>query len=296
MPTVIENVLKNGDNLLVQVEIFLYVHSTIESRPYNDLTRAHTGLESFCKWGDLEGVGLQEQARLLQKCDAFFSVLETLLSGQTASCRKEVGTSHAEFHELITQEKRCQYESIDCAVKAAKKAMQMALSSLSRLYDGKSGEVCYVPDTNALLYNTQLDAWQFDGVPTFTVVLTPAVLSELDDLKVRGNDKVQPKAEKLVRQIEEYARRGDLSEGVTLAQGSSVVRSPATEPDMAHTLSWLDAGSKDDRLIASFLQVMRHHPCCEVVLVSRDDNVRNKASFASLPVIEPPEPPAQQGS
>ena len=270
MATVIENVQKNGNDLLVQVEIFLYAHSTIESPPYNDRTCAHTGMGSFCKWGKLEEVGLQEQARLLQKCNVFFSVLEMLLSGQTASCRKEVGTAKAEFRELIKQEKRCQYESIDYAVQAAKKPMGMALSSLSQLYDGKSGEVCYVPDTNALLYNTQLDEWQFDGVPTFTVVLTPTVLSELDDLKVRGNDEVQPKAEKLVGQIEEYAHRGDLREGVTLAEDRSVVRLLATEPDMARTLSWLDAGSKDDRLIASFLEVMRHHPGCEVVLVSRE--------------------------
>jgi len=295
MPTVIENVQKEGHDLLVQVEIFLYVHSNIESGPSNDPGRAQAGSGSFCNWGKLEEVGLQEQARLLQKSDAFFSVLETLLSGRTASCRKEVETASAEFHELIAQEKRCPYKSADSAVLAAKKAMQVALSCLARLYDGKGGEVCFVPDTNALLYNTQLDAWQFDRVPTFTVVLTPAVLSELEDLKVRGSDRNKPKAENLVRQIEEYAGRGNLSEGVTLAEGRSVVRSLATEPDMAHTLSWLDAGSKDDRFIAYFLEVMRHHPCCEVFLVSRDDNVRNKANFASLPVIAPPDPPAQQG-
>ena len=98
-----------------------------------------------------------------------------------------------------------------------------------------------------------------------------------------------------MRQIEEYARRGDLSQGVALGRGWSTLRSLATEPDMAHTQSWLDAGSKHDRFIASFLEVMRHHPCCEVVLVSRDVNVRNKADFASLPVIAPPEPAAQEG-
>ena len=295
MPTVIENLQKEGYDLLVQVEIFLYVHSTIESPPSSAPTRAQTGSGSLCKWGDLEGVGLQEQARLLQKCDAFFSVLKTLLSGQAASCRKEVETAQAEFRELIAREKPCSYESIDSAVKAAKKAMQSALSGLSRLYDGKSGEVCYVPDTSALLHNTQLDAWQFDRAPVFTVILTPTVLSELDDLKARGNDKVQPKAEKVVRQIKECASRGDLSKGVTLATGWSVLRSLATEPDMAHTQSWLDAGSKHDRFIASFLEVMRHHPCCEVVLVSRDANVRDKANFASLPVIAPPDPPVQKG-
>ena len=99
-----------------------------------------------------------------------------------------------------------------------------------------------------------------------------------------------------MRQIKEYARRGNLSEGVTLAEDRSVVRSLAMEPHMAQTLSWLDAGSKDDRFIASFIEVMRHHPGCEVVLVSRNHNVRNKARLASLPVIAPPDPSAEQGS
>ena len=185
MPTVIENIQKEGFDLLVQVEIFLYVHSTIESGAGNDPGRAQAG-SGPSKWGDLEEVGLQEQARLRQKCDAFFSVLKTLLSGQAGNCRKEVETANAEFRELIAREKPCAYANIDAAVRAAKKAMQAALNCLSRLYDGKSGEVCYVPDTSALLHNTQLDAWQFEGVPAFTMVLTPTVLSELDESQGAG--------------------------------------------------------------------------------------------------------------
>jgi len=296
MPTVVENVQKEAYDLLVQTEIFLYVHSSMESCPSGDLAGAPAGSGSFSKWGKLEEVGLEEQARLLQKCDTFFSVLKTLLSGRTASCRKEAEAAQAEFRELITQGKRCPYESIDRAVQAANKAVQTALNCLSQLYDGKSGEVCYVPDVNALLYNTQLDAWEFEGVPTFTVVLPSIVLSELNDLKMRGNEKVRPKAEELVRQIKEYAGRGDLSEGVTLAEGRSVLRSVAMEPDMADTLTWLDAGRKDDRFIASFLEVMRQHPGCEVILVSPEVNIRDKANFAALPVIPPPELPAQRGS
>lgn len=297
MPSVIENVQKKGDDLLVQVEAFLREHSSLTLRPFNnDVYRRVYGRAGDYLWNILQGTGMQEQAKLLPRCDHFFSILGTLLSGQTVRCRGEVERARKRFRSLITQENRCGPKSIDVAVEVAEKAMQTALGSLSRLYDPKGAEVCYVPDTNALLYNTQLDAWQFDGVPTFTVLLTPTVLSELDDLKVRGNDKVQPKAEKLVRQIKEYTRRGNLSEGVTLSQGRSVVRSLAVEPDMDHTLPWLDRSNKDDRLIASFLEVMRHHPCSEVILVSRDVNIHNKANFALLSVIDPPDPAAQQGS
>jgi hypothetical protein len=296
MPTVVENVQKEAYDLLVQTQIFLYAHSSIESCSSNELASSPAGSESFPKWGKLEEVGLEEQARLLQKCDAFFTVLETLLSGRTASCRKEAETAHAEFRGLIRQEERCPYESTDRAVQAANKAMQTALNCLSQLWDGKSGEVCYVPDVNALLYNTQLDEWEFEGVPTFTVVLLSIVLSELNDLKVRGNEKVRPKAEELVRQIKEYSGKGDLSEGVTLAEGRSVLRSLATDPGMADTLTWLYADRKDARLIASFLEVMRQHPCCEVILVSSDASIRDKASFAALPVIAPPEVSGQRGS
>jgi hypothetical protein len=85
-------------------------------------------------------------------------------------------------------------------------------------------------------------------------------------------------------------RRGDIRTGVTLRRDRSVVRLTAPEPDFERTLSWLDPTSKDDRLLASVLEVLREHPHSPVILVTRDVNMQNKASHAGIPFIEPPDP------
>ena len=59
---------------------------------------------------------------------------------------------------------------------------------------------------------------------------------------------------------------------------------------MEQTLEWLDPTSGDDRIIAGVIDAMRRFPRSTVVLVTADVNLQNKAAFASLPFVEPPEP------
>ena len=65
----------------------------------------------------------------------------------------------------------------------------------------------------------------------------------------------------------------------------------AVEADAEHALPWLDLSNDDDRILAAFVDVMRQHPRTPVVLVTRD-NLQNKAEYAELPFVEPPDPPA----
>ena len=65
---------------------------------------------------------------------------------------------------------------------------------------------------------------------------------------------------------------------------------------MDETLPWLKADNNDDRILAGFIEIMREHPRCQVILVTRDMNLQNKAEYAGLPFIEPPEPPAAPGT
>jgi predicted ribonuclease YlaK len=149
----------------------------------------------------------------------------------------------------------------------------------------------YIPDTNALIYNPKLEGWSFEGSPQFVLLLMPTVLSELDQMKLAGRNKLlRGKADRLVRQIMEYRRRGNLLEGVPLRKGSHRLRTLAIEPDFKNSLPWLDPGNNDDRILAGFVEVMRQHPRCPVVLVTRDINLTNKADYAKVPCVLPPEP------
>ena len=122
------------------------------------------------------------------------------------------------------------------------------------------------------------------------MILLPTVLRELDQLKVtHRNEDVPKKAEGLITRIKGYRARGSLTEGVPLRKGASTLRGVATEPDMAASLSWLDAGNDDDRLLASFLEVMRQYPHSAVILVTRDINLQNKAELARVCFAEPPD-------
>ena len=68
------------------------------------------------------------------------------------------------------------------------------------LYDGSGGSPIYVPDTNALIFNPDLDLWTF-GADEFTLVLTPTVLNELDELKVRSRPDLAGKVESVITRI-----------------------------------------------------------------------------------------------
>jgi hypothetical protein len=57
---------------------------------------------------------------------------------------------------------------------------------------------------------------------------------------------------------------------------------------MQDTLPWLDPTNDDDRLLASFLEVMRRFLHSPVILVTRDINLQNKAELAQVCFLEPP--------
>ena len=84
-------------------------------------------------------------------------------------------------------------------------------------------------------------------------------------------------------------KQGSVLDGVTVAKTITVQMVP-TEPRLADLPSWLDPDNKDDRIIASSLEIQGAQPSATVVLVTDDINLQNKAEMAFLPWAEPPEP------
>ena len=64
------------------------------------------------------------------------------------------------------------------------------------------------------------------------------------------------------------------------------VTAVAIEPDMQHTLTWLDKDNRDDRIIAAFLEVQSAYPTARVVLTTGDINLSNKADVARIETTE----------
>jgi PIN domain len=150
------------------------------------------------------------------------------------------------------------------------------------------GELWLIPDTSSLLWNPSLDEWQ--GDQPATLVLVPQVLRELDHHKQHHRlEDMRRKAEKLLRQFEEYARRGETFVGVPIA-GNLRFREIPVDARIGESLSWLQSGHGDDQLLASALDLRWRHPAVSITLVTEDRALRNKARLALIPTDRAPKP------
>jgi hypothetical protein len=143
------------------------------------------------------------------------------------------------------------------------------------------GEQLLVADTSALLDRPDLQAWNLDGTP-WVLVLLPQVLSELDERK--RDDRTREAAQKVIRQVEEFDRRGDTLVGVPLA-GNLSFREVAVTADMTQTLGWLRADVPDDAIVAGALELGWRDLTARVAVVASDRGARNKARLAGLHVV-----------
>lgn len=238
----------------------------------------------------LDDTGRQIQSRLHEEYTRFYALLSALLNGQPKDTLRELKELHKKVMDRIELNRT--YEQTEkAAVEKGKQALLGEIKLLKRLYDPSEGTVIFVPDTNAILSNTDLEKWSFAEAKTFILLLLPTVLSELDGLKVNHrNETVREKAKTLINKFKEYRRRGRLSDGVVLVKDVSTIRSLAIEPDFTNSLPWLSPDNNDDRFLCAVVEVMRAHARSLVLIVTADINLQNKAEFAQLPFVEPPEP------
>jgi hypothetical protein len=289
MKTVTDNLQETADEINGILQTLLLNHSSLYQR--ND----HNGPVVFISshgdyaYRELQEAGRQIQAKLLEGYRRFNSLFKTLLREQPEDVLNQL--SEAETVMLRTIEQQHTWcKTTQEAFARATESLQTQITLLKNLYDPSTGDIFYVPDTNALLYNPAPERWEFDGVPSFALVLTPTILSKSDALKINHrNETVRQKAETFINQIKEFRRRGRLTEGVTLVKGKSTILAIAVEPNMQDSLPWLDSTNNDDRFLAAVIEIMRLRPRSVVLAVSRDINFQNKAEFARLPFVEPPE-------
>lgn len=147
-----------------------------------------------------------------------------------------------------------------------------------------------VPDTNALIISPDVSRFaESVGRPDYLVILISTVLHELDKLKRDHRDlKFRNKVDSVIRRIKSLRQQGNLRDGVTVNK-TVKVKMMGQEPKFDETLSWLDPGNDDDRIIATALEIQREEPSSVVILITADINHQNKAEMANLPYAEPPE-------
>jgi PIN domain-containing protein len=287
--TVTENLLARAEELrtLLRELLLQHIDLYLRNRPGSGIVSV-SGNHAF---RPLDVKGRQLQSRLLEEYRHLSRLLRALLCNAPAKALKTLEESEKTIEKRIEQRGSTWDKTPQEAFAKVDDALTRQLAPLGDLYDSSGGSPVYVPDTNALLHNPDLDLWTFQDSQRFTIVLTPAVLSELDRLKVEHrNPDVRAKADALIGRIKSWRSRGDLLGGVTLRRDTSTLKSLAVEPRVEEALAWLDPGNADDRLIAAVIEVMRQNPRAPVTLVTRDINAQNKAAYAGLPFEEPPPP------
>ena len=144
-----------------------------------------------------------------------------------------------------------------------------------------------IPDTNAII--GEPSPIHYRGIAssdTFIFLLLPTVLAELDALKNNHrNDDFRKKVTKVITRIKGWRNQGSLREGVTVDR-TITVKAVANEPKMGKTLQWLDNSNRDDRIVASVLEVQSAHPNARIILVTGDVNLANKAEVARIETAE----------
>lgn len=229
------------------------------------------------------------RSRLLERHRSFFAMARSLLLGQTQAELLTLNQNEKVVLDVIEHEYLTWHSSTGEALNAVKLALHETDKAVANLDDPAEGSVLLVPDTNALIASPAIQGWSFADIPRFEVLLVPTLLGELDELKVsHRSPQVRDKAQAVIRQVKEFGRRGNLTEGVPLVKGTSTLRSFAKEPNVVEALPWLDPTVPDDRILASTVEAMRAHPRSTVLLVSGDINLQNKAAFAGIDFLEPP--------
>lgn len=294
MKTITDQLLLMSEEIKVSVCDLLRKHSGLQRAM--DVNNPDSGIVFISVSGDHDWQplcveGRQLQSRVRSKYEKLLALLRVLLRSQPSSVHDILSEYARTVYEIVNQEGLTWVKTVDEAISNSEAAIDGQMGLLAGLYDGAENEAVCVPDTNALLYNQRLEDWEFEEYPRFLVILLPTVLSELDYLKVNHrNEEVRRKAEGIIRQIKSYRTRGSLAEGVPLRSGRSTLQTIAIEPNMAKSLPWLKADNNDDAILASLIEIMREHPRCQVMLITRDINLQNKAEYAGLPFVEPPEP------
>lgn len=153
--------------------------------------------------------GRRARSRLVEDYRRFAAIVGTLLTEQPAKALKDFDKADKTLTRICEQSGSTWHKTTDEARVAAANALARQLELVGDLYDPSEGVPVYVPDTNALLHNPDLDEWTFSGSKRFEIVLLPTVLAELDELKVSHRDpNLRQKSEALIGRIKSYQGRG----------------------------------------------------------------------------------------
>ncbi len=135
----------------------------------------------------------------------------------------------------------------------------------------------FVLDTNVVLHDHNC----LDHFQEHDIVIPITVLEELDSFK-RGNDTINFSARDFIRQLDSLASSGILSEGVSLGENRGKLIIAHAEDGINALEGIFTEDTPDHRIIAVAVELQVGKPSENIVLVSKDINLRIKAQAVGL--------------
>nr|WP_319401798.1 PIN domain-containing protein [uncultured Carboxylicivirga sp.] len=269
--------------LLTQIEkIELLVDEMLDNSSiyYHDYNQGSSVIligASPYHWGDKD-----EKTQLVIKeiYLKFIDNFELLLENANPKTKNEIERSKNNILNLIEQ--RRAPSSIENGKEQCRSYFKVFKDYL-HLYKEDIVKTVIVPDTNSLIqYPEPISYKSISPTSKFDFVILPTVLSELDKHKmVHRNEDFRKKVTSVIKRLKGYRNQGDVLSGVRVNK-TITLKMVATEPDFEKTLNWLDFKNNDDRIIANVLELQISNPNDNIVFITSDINLQNKAQLANL--------------
>jgi PhoH-like ATPase len=136
----------------------------------------------------------------------------------------------------------------------------------------------FVVDTNVVLF----DHTCIYNFQEHDVALSIVVLEELDRFK-RGNDLINLEARQFIRELDDLASRGPIADGLPLGDGRGRLFLEIGEPANPRVSQAFALSKADHRILALADELRTRRQDRQVILVSKDVNLRIKAKSLGLP-------------
>ena len=136
-------------------------------------------------WEPLPPQGRSAQRRAIPILDHFLSTLREIVA-RTPNADLQTFNQLESQRRRIVEQDEIAWDSVEQVRAAAQATLRSLLVVLDAATVGEIDASIVVPDTNALLFNPQLEEWRWDRISDLTIALTPTVLGELDRLKSEG--------------------------------------------------------------------------------------------------------------
>lgn len=286
MITFIEKIEKKAEVAKQSGHIFMDTCSVYYHNPNENANGFVIMMPTLYYWGKpkSENSGTMQLSALKELKD-FINIFNLLLPHFTTNQRKQIEGSQISLINLIEKKTKAP-RSIETAKSFIEAEIKKHLALLN-LLKTNNVETFIIPDTNSIVtYPDPISYKEIANSIDFHFILTPTVTKELDELKItHRNDGFREKVNSAIKRIKGYRNQGSLIKGV-IYQKTIRIKAIANEPSFENLFFWLDKDNLDDRLIASVLEIIIANPNNNIILVTGDINLQNKAELAKINYAE----------